>query len=73
MAYIHPTDTARISPDTVVLMAQAAGLTLPPEDVAPLAAALSDQLVSIALLDHLDLTNVNPILEFDPRWPEEPA
>ncbi|HVA91016.1 MAG TPA: hypothetical protein VNL71_14375 [Chloroflexota bacterium] len=73
MAYIRDTNALRISPDTVVALAQAVGLSLPPEDVAPLAAALSDQLASIALLDQLDLTNVNPVLEFDPRWPENSA
>ncbi|HXT35799.1 MAG TPA: hypothetical protein VN837_09505 [Chloroflexota bacterium] len=73
MAYIRAANAPRISPDTVVILAQAVGLTLPPEDVAPLAVALSDHLASMALLDQLDLTNVQPILEFDPRWPEEPA
>jgi len=72
MAYIRPTNAPRMSSDTVVLLAQAVGLTLPPEDVAPLAIALSDQLASMALLDQLDLTNVQPILDFDPRWREDP-
>ncbi len=73
VAYIRDTKAPRISPDAVVALAQAVGLLLPPEDIAPLVAALSDQLASITLLDQLDLTNVNPILEFDPRWPENPA
>jgi Asp-tRNA(Asn)/Glu-tRNA(Gln) amidotransferase C subunit len=58
----------RISPETTRLLAALAGFAVPDEDVELLAAALSSQLRSIAALDQLDLTDVNPAVEFDPRW-----
>jgi hypothetical protein len=71
MPYLRHTGAPQLSPDTVELLARVAGLTLPPEDVEPLAASLADQLASIALLDRLDLANVNPIVDFDPRWHDD--
>ncbi|MDQ6949928.1 MAG: hypothetical protein M3256_27685 [Actinomycetota bacterium] len=68
MSYIRASDAAVVSLETVELLARLAGFAVPPEDIAPLAAALSDQLASIELLDRMDLTDVNPALEFDPRW-----
>jgi hypothetical protein len=50
------------------MLAQLVGLMVPPEDLPPLATALRDQLASIEILDELDLTDVNPTLELDPRW-----
>ena len=43
------------------------------QDLAPLATAMANQIASIVLLEQLDLAQVNPILEFDPRWPETEA
>jgi Asp-tRNA(Asn)/Glu-tRNA(Gln) amidotransferase C subunit len=71
MTYLQPrASAAPISPEVVALLARLAGLMLPPEDIEPLATALRSQLASIEALDELDLTDVNPILEFDPRWPD---
>jgi Asp-tRNA(Asn)/Glu-tRNA(Gln) amidotransferase C subunit len=70
MAYIQPSGVAPLSAEQIQELARLAGLVVPEEDVAPLAAALANQLASMALLDQLDLAQVNPILEFDPRWPE---
>jgi Asp-tRNA(Asn)/Glu-tRNA(Gln) amidotransferase C subunit len=71
MTYLQPrASAAPISPEVVELLARLVGLTLPPEDIEPLATALRSQLASIEALDELDLTDVNPILEFDPRWPD---
>jgi hypothetical protein len=50
------------------LLAALAGFTVPDEDVELLSAALGSQLRSIAALDEVDLTYVNPAVEFDPRW-----
>jgi Asp-tRNA(Asn)/Glu-tRNA(Gln) amidotransferase C subunit len=61
-------DAERITPETMRLLAALAGFAVPDEDVELLAAALSSQLRSIAALDELDLTDVNPAVEFDPRW-----
>jgi hypothetical protein len=55
----------------VKTLADAAGLSIPDEDLEPLAESLTSQLASITRLDQLDLTHVHPALQFDPRWPEE--
>lgn len=69
MNYLRPTDSnAPISPATIELLARLGGFPLPPEDVEALATALRSQLASIEALDELDVTDVNPALEFDPRW-----
>lgn len=61
-------DGERITPETTRLLAALAGFAVPDEDIELLAAALSSQLRSIAALDEVDLTDVNPAVEFDPRW-----
>ena len=68
MPYLRHTEAQPLTPHTVELLARLVGLTIPPDDVAPLARALADQLASIALLDRLDLAQVDPVLDFDPRW-----
>jgi hypothetical protein len=73
MAYIQPSGVAPLSVEQVQELARLAGLQVPSEDLAPLATAMANQIASIALLDQLDLAQVNPILEFDPRWPETEA
>jgi hypothetical protein len=57
-----------VTPETMRLLAALAGFTVPDEDVELLSAALGSQLRSIAALDEVDLTYVNPAVEFDPRW-----
>jgi Asp-tRNA(Asn)/Glu-tRNA(Gln) amidotransferase C subunit len=73
MAYIQPSGVAPLSTEQVEALARLAGVQVPPEDLMPLAAALANQIASIARLDQLDLARVNPILEFDPRWPDTEA
>lgn len=73
MAYIRQSNAPPISVETVETLSRLVGLSLPAEDVAPLAAALTDQLASIALLDRLNLEGVDPIEAFDPRWDDEEA
>ena len=68
MPYLRRTGAQQVSPETLEILGRLVGLSIPPEDVVPLTAALSDQLASIDLLGRLDLTNVDPILKFDPRW-----
>ena len=68
MSYITATAGNRIAPETIETLVHLAGFTIPPEDIPLLAEALRDQLASIDRLDRLDLTDVNPALEFDPRW-----
>ena len=57
-----------ISEETTRYLAKLVGIEVPDEDIALLAAALSSQLAGIAALDELDLADVNPAIEFDPRW-----
>lgn len=73
MAYIQPSGVAPLSTEQVQELARLAGLQVPDEDLAPLAIALANQIASMAQLDQLDLAQVSPILEFDPRWPETEA
>jgi hypothetical protein len=49
-------------------MARLLGLTLSPLEIPMLGASVRDQLASIQSLEELDLTDVMPALEFDPRW-----
>jgi hypothetical protein len=57
-----------ISAETLRVLAGLFGLSIPPEDAAALAASLAGQLTSADALDQLDLTDTNPLIEFDPRW-----
>lgn len=57
-----------ISAETLRVLADLLGLTIPPEDTVALAASLAGQLTSANALDQLDLTDTNPVTEFDPRW-----
>ncbi len=73
MSYIRQSNATPITSETVETLAALVGLVLPPEDVNPLAAALTNQLASYALLEGLNLEGINPVEEFDPRWPEDTA
>jgi hypothetical protein len=68
MGYVRPTTAEEIPSVTIEAMARLLGLAIPPEEIAALAAAVRDQLASIAALDELDLTDIMPAIEFDPRW-----
>jgi hypothetical protein len=68
-SYIRSAEPAEpITPEVIRLLAKLAGVTVPDDDIALLAAALGSQLASIAVLDELDLTDVNPAVEFDASW-----
>jgi len=57
-----------ITPDIAKLLARLAGVRVPDDDIALLAAGLGSQLASVAALDAIDLTDVNPAVEFDASW-----
>ncbi|MFN8591937.1 MAG: hypothetical protein U0031_10810 [Thermomicrobiales bacterium] len=68
MAYVKSGAASDIPIETVAAMAQLVGLAIPPEDIGGLANAIRDQFESIVPLESLDLTDVMPAIEFDPRW-----
>ena len=68
MGYVKPTSAEDIDPATIEAMARLLGLTVSPLEIPVLSASVRDQLASIECLEELDLTDVMPALEFDPRW-----
>jgi hypothetical protein len=68
MGYVKPTSAQDIKPATIATLARLLGLQVSPEESTTLAANVRDQLASIKSLEDLDLTDIAPTLEFDPRW-----
>ena len=68
MSYVKSSTAEDIPPATIELLARLLGLTVPPEDLEALAGSVRDQLASLGSLDRLDLTDIHPSLEFNPRW-----
>ena len=69
MSYLKPSvGSVAIDPETITLLARLAGLSIPSEDIEPLAGALQNQLASIELLEEMELGDVTPSYTFDPRW-----
>ena len=68
MGYVKPTSAEDIDPATIEAIARLLGLNISPLETTTLAASVRDQLASIQSLEELDLTDVMPALEFDPRW-----
>jgi hypothetical protein len=68
MGYVKSSAATEIPPETIEAMARLLGLAIPPEEIVGLAASVRDQLESIVPLEALDLTDIMPAIEFDPRW-----
>jgi hypothetical protein len=68
LGYVKPTSAEDIDPATIEAMARLLGLTVSPLEIPMLSASVRDQLASIESLEELDLTDVMPALDFDPRW-----
>ena len=68
MGYVKPTSAEDIDPATIEAMARLLGFTVPPMETTMLAVSVRDQLASILPLEDLDLTDIMPALDFDPRW-----
>jgi hypothetical protein len=68
MGYVKPTSAEDIDPATIEAIARLLGLNVSPLETTTLAASVRDQLASIQSLEELDLTDIMPALEFDPRW-----
>jgi Asp-tRNA(Asn)/Glu-tRNA(Gln) amidotransferase C subunit len=63
--------TAEITIELVRQLAGVAGLRIPDEDLEEVRAALAKYRVVFAPVEALDLTDVDPALTMDPRWPNE--
>ena len=70
MSYLSSGGDEGVLQETLELLAELARMPLPPEDVATLATALTNQLNAAGRIDQLDLEDVQPALWFDPRWDE---
>ena len=68
MGYVKSTSGEDIEPVTIEAMSRLFGLAVPPTELSTLGASVRDQLASLASLEDLDLTDIMPALEFDPRW-----
>jgi len=70
MSYLRFRSDQEITPEMLKKFIHLLGLNIPAEDLESLASLLGNQLMSVSKLDQLDLTDLNPILEMDPRWYE---
>jgi hypothetical protein len=68
LGYVKSTSAEDIDPATIEALARLLGFTLPPMETTVLAVSVRDQLASILPLEDLDLTDIMPALDFDPRW-----
>ena len=68
MGYVKFSDAPDIDPAIVEALAVLLGLDVPAEQIPELSDAVRGQLASVRSLEELDLTDVMPALEFDPRW-----
>lgn len=68
MSYGRSKSDLNIEADQVAWLAQVLGLDATPEELQALAAALSNQLPSIDVLERFDLTAYPPILKVDAEW-----
>jgi hypothetical protein len=68
MGYVKPTSAEDINPVTIEAIARLLGLNVPALETTTLAALVRDQLASVQSLEELDLTDILPALDFDPRW-----
>ena len=68
MGYVKSSAGTEIPPETIEAMARLLGLAIPPEELSTLAASVRDQFASSIRWKTLDLTDIMPALEFDPRW-----
>lgn len=68
MGYVKFSDAAEIDPAILEALAALLGLAVPSEEVPALSDAVRGQLASVQSLEELDLTDIMPALEFDPRW-----
>jgi len=68
MSYVKFSDTAEIDPAIVEALAILLGLAVSGAETPMLSEAVRGQLASVQSLESLELSDIMPALEFDPRW-----
>ena len=68
MGYVKFSNAPAVDPAMIEALADLLGLAVPTEETIFLADAVRAQIASVQSLEHLDLTDIMPALEFDPRW-----
>jgi len=68
MGYVKPSAGSEIDLPLFEALARLLGLATPPDEAATMAATVGAQFASLDELDELDLTDIAPAVEFDPRW-----
>lgn len=68
MGYVKFSDAAEIDPAVIEALAVLLGLAVPEGEAPVLGDAVRGQLASVQSLEDLDLTDIMPAVEFDPRW-----
>jgi hypothetical protein len=68
MGYVKFSDAPEIDPALVQALALLLGLDVPDDETPVLGDAVRGQLASLRALEELDLTDIMPAVEFDPRW-----
>ena len=68
MGYVKFSDAPPIDPAMIEALAVLLGLAVPAEETPLLADAVRGQHASVESLENLNLTDIMPALEFDPRW-----
>ncbi len=68
MGYVKFSDAAEIDPQVIEALAILLGLAVPETEVSALGDAVRGQIASVRSLEQVDLTDIMPAIEFDPRW-----
>lgn len=68
MGYVKFSDAEAIDPAVIEALAVLLGLAVPESEVSALGEAVRGQIASVESLDLVDLTDIMPAIEFDPRW-----
>ena len=68
MGYVKFSDAEQMDPPVIEALAVLLGLAVPETEVPELGDAVRGQMASVQSLDLVDLTDIMPAIEFDPRW-----
>ena len=68
MGYVKFSDAEQIDPAVIEALAVLLGLAVPEAEVPALGDAVRGQMASVQSLELVDLTDIMPAIEFDPRW-----